>query len=83
MPATVATHLFVPESPLRVPGRVNWPGAALMSLGLVAVLLGVSEAPVWRWLSAKTLGAFAVGIVLLASGWTADASRGTRWSTCG
>ena len=41
--ATVATHLFVPESPVRVPGRVNWTGAALMSLGLAAVLIAVSE----------------------------------------
>src|SRR5581483_4111622 len=29
--ATVAIHLFVPESPVRVPGRVNWVGAGLMS----------------------------------------------------
>ena len=34
--ATVAIHLFVPESPVRVPGRVNWTGAALMSVGLGA-----------------------------------------------
>src|SRR5436190_22600532 len=26
--ATVLIHLFVPESPVRVPGRVNWAGAA-------------------------------------------------------
>ena len=25
--ATVAVHLFVPESPVRSPGRVNWTGA--------------------------------------------------------
>ena len=53
VPATIAVHLFVPESPVRVPGRVNWPGAALMSGGLAAVLLAVSEAPVWHWLSAQ------------------------------
>ena len=47
VPATIAVHLFVPESPVRVPGRVNWGGAALMSGGLAAVLLSVSEAPVW------------------------------------
>ncbi len=29
--ATVLTHLLVPESPIRVPGRVNWAGAALMT----------------------------------------------------
>ena len=64
--ATVLTHMFVPESPIRVPGRVNWTGAALMSLGLAAVLVGVSETATWHWLSAKTIGCLALGIVLLA-----------------
>jgi EmrB/QacA subfamily drug resistance transporter len=64
--AAVATYLVVPESPIRSPGRVNWPGAVLMSLGLSAVLLGVSETAVWHWLSPKTLGCIAVGLVLLA-----------------
>jgi MFS family permease len=65
VPATVAIHRFVPESPVRVPGRVNWAAAGLMSGGLAAVLLAVSEAPVWGWLSAKTLGLLAVGIMVL------------------
>ena len=34
VPATVAIHRFVPESPVRVPGQINWSGAALMSAGL-------------------------------------------------
>jgi MFS family permease len=33
---TVATHFFVPESPVKVPGKVSWLAAALMSIGLVA-----------------------------------------------
>jgi len=65
VPATIAIRLVVPESPIRVPGRVNWPGAALMSLGLAGVLIAVSESPTWHWLSARTLGLMAVGIVLL------------------
>ncbi len=65
IPTTIAIHRFVPESPIRVPGRVNWSAAALMSTGLAAVLLAVSEAPVWHWLSVKTLSVLAVGIVLL------------------
>jgi EmrB/QacA subfamily drug resistance transporter len=63
--ATVAIHIFVPESPIRVPGRVNWLGAVLMSIGLAAVLVAVSESPTWHWLSAKTLGLLAAGIVVL------------------
>jgi MFS family permease len=64
--ATVAIHLYVPESPVRVPGRVNWTGAALMAVGLAAVLVGVSEAPTWQWLSARTLALFGVGVLVLA-----------------
>lgn len=64
--ATIAIHVFVPESPIRVPARVNWLGAFLMSLGLAAVLVAVSEAAVWHWGSRRTLGLLAVGIVVLA-----------------
>ncbi len=74
VPATIAIHRFVPESPLRVPGRINWTGAGLMSLGLAAVLLAVSEAPVWHWLSAKTLVLLTVGIVLLVA-WVRSEAR--------
>ncbi|MDX6468632.1 MAG: hypothetical protein QOF75_435, partial [Gaiellaceae bacterium] len=72
--ATVLTHFFVPESPIRVPGRVNWAGAALMSLGLAAVLVAVSETATWHWLSAKTIGCILVGLVLLAL-WVRSESR--------
>jgi EmrB/QacA subfamily drug resistance transporter len=65
--ATVSIHLLVPESPVRVPGRVNWGAAALMSGGLAALLLGVSEASSWQWLSAKTLTVLAVGVLLLVA----------------
>ena len=75
--ATVLTYLLVPESPVKVPGTVNWAGAALLSAGLVAVLVGVSETPSWGWLSARTLGSIAVGIVLLAL-WVASEARSTH-----
>jgi EmrB/QacA subfamily drug resistance transporter len=64
--ATVATHFFVPESPVKVPGRISWLPALLMSSGLVAILVAVSETPTWHWLSAKTIGLMAIGAVLLA-----------------
>ncbi len=63
--ATVLTQLLVPESPVRVPARVNWAAAVLMATGLVLVLVAVSQAPTWHWLSAKTLGCIAAGIVFL------------------
>jgi len=75
--ATVLTYLLVPESPLKVPGSVNWAGAALLSAGLVALLVGVSETPSWGWLSAKTLGSIVVGVVLLVL-WVASEARSTH-----
>jgi EmrB/QacA subfamily drug resistance transporter len=72
--ATALIHVFVPESPIRVPGRVNWAGAALMSLGLAAVLIAVSETANWHWLSAKTIGCIAAGSVVLAL-WVRSESR--------
>ena len=38
-----------------------------MSLGLIAVLVAVSETATWHWLSAKTIGVIVVGLVLLAA----------------
>jgi EmrB/QacA subfamily drug resistance transporter len=74
VPATIAIHLFVPESPVRVPGRVNWVGAALMSLGLGAVLVAVSQTAVWHWLSPRTVGLFTAGVVLLVA-WVRSEAR--------
>jgi MFS family permease len=67
VPAMVAIRLFVPESPIRIPGTVNWAGAALMSVGLAAVLIAVSEAPVWGWGSPKTLVLLVAGVLVLAT----------------
>jgi hypothetical protein len=66
--ATVAVHVFVPESPVRVPGKVNWRAAVLLSAGPTVILITTSEAIMWGWGSPKTLGMLVVGLVLLA-GW--------------
>ena len=63
--ATALTHIVVPESPIRVPGRINWAGAALMTIGMVALLVGVSETASWGWVSWKTLACIGGGIVVL------------------
>jgi EmrB/QacA subfamily drug resistance transporter len=61
--AGFCTWRFIPESPVRVPGRVNWLAAALMSAGFVCVLIAISETITWGWGSPKTLGLLAVGLL--------------------
>jgi EmrB/QacA subfamily drug resistance transporter len=68
--AAVATRRYIPESPVRVPGRVNWLAAMLMSVGISVVLIAVSEATKWGWGSAKTLGLMAAGVAVTAA-WVA------------
>jgi EmrB/QacA subfamily drug resistance transporter len=75
--ATVLTHLLVPESPIRVPGRINWVGAGLMAAGLVAVLVAVSETATWTWTSAKTLVLLVAGVALLVL-WVISESRAAQ-----
>jgi EmrB/QacA subfamily drug resistance transporter len=75
--ATVSIHLFVPESPIRVPGQINWTGAVLMSLGLGLVLIAVSETPTWGWVDVRTVAAFVVGAILLVA-WVRSEARSSH-----
>jgi len=64
----VSAVLFVPESPVRTPGRIGWLPAVLLSGSLVALLVALSEAPDWGWGSGRVLGLVAVAL-LLGAGW--------------
>ena len=64
--AILATWWLVPESPVRVPGRINWLSAALMTAGITMALLAISETTTWGWGSARTLGLLAAGLVVCA-----------------
>jgi predicted MFS family arabinose efflux permease len=72
--ATIATVLFVPESPIKSPGRINWSGAALLSAWLVCLLVGISEGSSWGWGDTRTLGLIAAAAVLLVA-WVANEQR--------
>jgi EmrB/QacA subfamily drug resistance transporter len=72
--AIVATQLFIPESPVKSPARIDWVGAALLSAGLASVLLAVSEGTSWGWGSARIIGLFAAGATILAA-WVAFEQR--------
>jgi MFS family permease len=63
--ATVTTFRFVPESPVRAPGRINWLGAVLMSGWLVTGLLAVSYGPTWGWKDPTVLGLFGAAAILI------------------
>jgi EmrB/QacA subfamily drug resistance transporter len=63
--ALVLVWLLVPESPVRTPARLDPWGALTLSAGLAALLVGLSEGERWGWLSAATLGAFAISAAAL------------------
>ena len=66
--AAVSAVLFVPESPVRTPGRISWQPALLLSGWLVTLLVALSEAPSWGWRSGSVLALLAATVVL-AAGW--------------
>jgi EmrB/QacA subfamily drug resistance transporter len=74
LPAALAAHRLVPESPASRRIGIDWVGAALLSTALGAVLLGVTEANDWGWGSVRTIGLFAGGAVVFGT-WLRVESR--------
>lgn len=68
--AAACTWRYVPESPVRAPGRVNWAAAALMSVGMCAVLIAIAQTTVWGWGDVRTVALLVVGLVICV-GWVA------------
>jgi EmrB/QacA subfamily drug resistance transporter len=64
--SAIAAYFFIPESPVKTPGKVNWLGAGLMTAGLSAFLIAISEGSSWGWTSGKTVGLFVASVVLIA-----------------
>jgi EmrB/QacA subfamily drug resistance transporter len=64
--AIVSTQLFIPESPMRKPGRVDVRGALILAVGLVAPLIAITQAGHWGWGSLRTLALLALGLLVLA-----------------
>ncbi|MBI5105331.1 MAG: MFS transporter [Solirubrobacterales bacterium] len=65
LPAAAATWYLVPPSPARERTRVDWRGATVLSLGLIAVLYGISKANAWGWDSARVVLLLGGGLVVL------------------
>jgi EmrB/QacA subfamily drug resistance transporter len=62
--AAACTWRYIPESPVRSPGRVNWAAAALMSTGMSCVLIGIAQTTAWGWTGWRTLALLAAGLVV-------------------
>ncbi|MDV6283440.1 MFS transporter [Rhodococcus jostii] len=58
-------YFLVPETTVRKSGTVDWTGAVLLTVGLLGVLGGVSNANTWGWTSTLTWAAIGVGAAVL------------------
>jgi len=65
--AAVATELFVPESPVRTPAKLDVRGALVLAVGLVLPLIAIAQAHEVGWGSARTLGLIGGGLAVLAA----------------
>jgi EmrB/QacA subfamily drug resistance transporter len=70
----VAAHYVVPESEVRTPGLISWSGVFLLSAWLVALILGISEAPTWGWGSSSVIGLLLVAVIV-AVAWVVVEAR--------
>src|SRR4051794_29872364 len=68
------TRRYIPESPVRSPGVINYRAAGLMTLGISALLLAITETSTWGWGSPKTLGLLAVGMLVIVA-WVREELR--------
>ncbi|MCW3003686.1 MAG: transporter [Conexibacter sp.] len=65
--AAVAIELYIPESPVRTPGKVDLRGAAVLGAGLVLPMVAIARANTWGWGAPKTLGLIAAGLAILVA----------------
>lgn len=64
--AVPVAALLVPETTVRAPGRIDWAGAGLLSLGLVLLLAAIGNGSAWGWTGVRTIGAVSGGCAALA-----------------
>jgi MFS family permease len=57
---------LVMESPIRAPAIFDWPGAAGITLALIALLLAITRGGEWGWSSPLTIGLLVASITI---GW--------------
>ena len=73
--ATLATIFFVPESPVKSPGRIDWLGALLLCAWLVLLLLGITQSSEWGWGDPRVIAMIAAALVVLVLWIRVEAGR--------
>jgi MFS family permease len=63
--STAGVVVFVPESSIKSPGRIDLVGGLLLGLGLAGPLVAISRTPDWGWAGSKTLFLLGLGLVFL------------------
>ncbi|MEV6105398.1 MFS transporter [Streptomyces sp. NPDC051940] len=66
---------WVPESPERHSKRIDLPGAFLLAVAVVALLLGITEGARWGWLSAGVQLFFVTAVLFFAALGVSSARR--------
>jgi MFS family permease len=64
--SATAGLLLIPESPVRTGGRVDYRGAAVLTVGIGLPLFGISRAARWGWGDPRVLGLILAGLAVLA-----------------
>ena len=72
--ALVGIVAFVPESPVKDPGRFDAVGALGLSLGLSLFLVPITKGGTWGWDSPLVIGMLVASVVVL-TGWVAFEAR--------
>jgi MFS family permease len=62
----VLAWFYLPDTHVRQTEPIDWGGAAGVSIGLVGVVLAITEGNSWGWASAPTLASLIGGLVVLA-----------------
>ena len=66
--AAAGIRAFVPESAIRSSGRINYAAAVILSAWLVLLIMAVSRAQVWGWVSVQVVGML-VGAAIFCAAW--------------
>src|ERR1700755_244499 len=64
LPAALALWRYVPQEETRPGAKVDWLGAALLSVALASLLYGLSKANEWGWGSPRVLGLSLGGLLI-------------------